>query len=121
MIYDSKTIQKVAAYLQIRFPVAEFSRELNYSKSAISNYLNGNKPISQSFVDAIEKTYKIKVADFISKKSATVAPALKMDNIKAIAVFVAENQDALMKDPLFKTVVESLFLKSEIQDLNKNS
>lgn len=120
MIYENSTLQKIIAFLGLRFPVAEFSRELGYSKSAVSNYINGNKPLSESFVRALEKRYKLKFEDFVGEKIMQKIPALKPDNIQEVAVFVAENQDALMKDPLFRTVIESLFLKSEIQDLKRN-
>ncbi|SDT46475.1 hypothetical protein SAMN05192545_3947 [Maribacter dokdonensis] len=121
MIYDKKTLERIISYLQLRFPVAELSSELNYSKSAVSNYLNGNKPISAAFVESLEKHYKIKFEDFVTGSPAKRFPALKMDNTKEISIFIAENANELMKDPLFKTVIESLFLRSEIQSLKNDN
>lgn len=119
MTYDNKTLQRIVAYLQLRFPVAELSRELEFDKSTISNWLNGNKPISQSFIDRLEAHYKISVKDFMRSKVVNLAPSLEMDNLKEVAVFVAENKDALMKDPLFSAVLQSLCLEFDRKSRSK--
>lgn len=116
MVYTTKTLEKMIAFLRLRFPVAELSQELGYSRGAVSNYINGKKPISEAFIQAIEQNYGIKAEDFIDG-AVPIRGQLSLSRTKEIAVFIAENQDKLMEDPLFKTVVESLFLRDEITRL----
>lgn len=114
MIYTKETLEKIAKHLKMRFPVAEFSRDLGYSKGAVSNYMTGKKPVSTSFVRSIENHYKINADEFTD-----AGALLNLTNIKELSTFIAENQDELMKDPLFRTVIESLFLRKEIDSLRK--
>ena len=114
MIYTKETLQRIVDYLNLRFPVAELSEELGYSKSAVSNYLSGKKPVSESFVKSIENKYNINGADFTE---VGIKHQTSPQKIKDLASFIAQNQDVLMRDPLFKTVIESLFLRKEITRL----
>lgn len=116
MRYNKELLQKIADYLQLRFPVAEFSEELGYSKGAVSNYMSGNKPVSENFIRSIENHYKIKVEDFMPG-AKPMRGDLTLERTKEIAVFIAKHKDELMKDPLFRTVVESLYLREELDRL----
>lgn len=113
MKYNKELLQKIADYLELRFPVAEFAEELGYSKGAVSNYMSGNKPVSENFVRSIENHYKINAKDFMPG-AKPMRGELTLDRTKEIAVFIAKNKDELMRDPLFKTVVESLYLREEL-------
>lgn len=57
-------LKKIADHLKIRFPVAELSRELDYAKGAVSEFLNGKKEMSENFKELLENKYSIKVSDF---------------------------------------------------------
>lgn len=121
MIYKAEILKKMIDYLEIRFPVKELSETLGYSKGAVSNYLNGNKPVSESFVHSLENHYNISYGDFCETKDGGIGPDLTLtpDNIKKLSVFISENKVALMGDPLFKMVIQNLFLTSEIKSLRK--
>lgn len=114
MVYTKESLERIIDYLNIRFPVAELSDELGYSRSAVSNYINGKKPISESFIKSLENKYGIRAADFTE---TGIKYRTSPQKIKDLASFIAENQDVLMQDTLFRTVIESLYLRKEIKKL----
>ena len=60
----TNNLKKIAKYLDIRFPIAEFSKELNMSKSAVSAYYNDKKRMSKNFQILLENRYDISISDF---------------------------------------------------------
>ena len=80
-IMSDSVLMKIAKKLKIRFPVAELSRELDYSKGVISQYYNGKKDMSENFKELLENKYNIKVADF------------ENDDINAVSIKVNEHSE----------------------------
>lgn len=68
---DNK-LKEIAKHLKIRFPNAEFSKNLGFSKGVVSEYLNNKKNASENFLEALENYYKIdyrKLVNFLSNKT----------------------------------------------------
>lgn len=57
-------LQKIAKHLKMRFPATQISEDLGYSKSAISQFLNNKKEISEKFRKQFEEFYNVKFSDF---------------------------------------------------------
>lgn len=57
-------LEKIAKDLNIRFPIARFSKDLEYSKGVISQYYNGKREISEEFKKKFENFYNIKFSNY---------------------------------------------------------
>ena len=64
---DNK-LKEIATKLNIRFPNADFSQNLGFSKGVVSEYLNNKKQLSQNFIEQLENFYNIKYHDFLDVK-----------------------------------------------------
>ena len=112
MIYKAENLQKAVNYLRLRFPVAELSRELGYHRSSISNWLRGERPLSKQFVKAFEDKFKVKLSDFGDDTDIMPMPIdPDSQNLKEVSVWMAENQDRLLQDPLFRAVLRSMIMQ----------
>ena len=61
---SESVLKRITKSLGIRFPIAELSRELDYSKGVVSQYYNDKKEMSENFKKLLEKRYRIRVQDF---------------------------------------------------------
>ena len=64
-IIDNK-LQMIADEKGIRFPNAEFSRNLGFSKGVVSEYLNNKKRVSENFIQCLENFYGINYREFLN-------------------------------------------------------
>lgn len=106
MRVTSEELKKTVDALHIRFPVAELSEKLGYSRSAVSNYLNGVKIPSESFVEAFKKHYKV---DIIRQRGTFITLSLEPSDVQRLCSFLVENKGKLMSDPVFKLVIGELY------------
>lgn len=61
---NENKLKIIAKHLNIRFPTAQISKDLNYSQGVISQYLNGKRDLSENFIKEFEKFYNVKFSDF---------------------------------------------------------
>lgn len=57
-------LKKIAKDLKMRFPSAQISNDLQYSKGVISQYLNGKRELSENFKEMFENFYNVKFSDY---------------------------------------------------------
>lgn len=72
MIEHENKLAQVCDKLEIRFPIAELSKNLNYSKSAVSDFYNNKKIMSSKFKERLENYYKIDYKAFLEEKQAVL-------------------------------------------------
>ncbi len=63
----NNNLKEIAEILNIRFPNAEFSKNLGFSKGVVSEYLNDKKRISGNFVEQFENFYKVSYEKLVLK------------------------------------------------------
>lgn len=75
---SESVLKRITKSLGIRFPIAELSRELDYSKGVVSQYYNDKKEMSENFKELLENRYRIRVQDFENN------PAHKIKNLSVV-------------------------------------
>lgn len=87
--------------LDLRFPVAEISKKLGYSRSAISNYINGVKPVSRKFMEALIKGYGLDKKILYNVDDDTLNKVLlnRLEKLRA-------QRDILVMDYRYSTEIE---------------
>lgn len=56
-------LKKAVKKLNIKFPVARLSREMEYSQGVISEYLNGKREMSEAFKEKFEKIFSFSFSE----------------------------------------------------------
>jgi len=119
-------LKEISNKLGIRFPIAEFSRQLNMSKGVISEYYNNKKRVSENFIAKLENRYNIVFKTFLDNTIQNKKlPVLKKGNIeitiKDILIFLIDNEKELIEnDNQFKRYVEDLKRQGVIDFFEKN-
>lgn len=80
MLMSESVLKKIVNHLRIRFPIAELSRELDYSKGVVSQYYNGKKEMSENFKELLENKYKINVQEFEELSGSNMVKTVINDN-----------------------------------------
>lgn len=90
MIMSNLDLKKACKELGIKFPIADMSKNLNYSKGMVSDYYNGKKEVSAKFSEAFIEHYNY-------KSSISSLPRIEEDKINTYK----------NKVPLYETDVTS--------------
>jgi transcriptional regulator with XRE-family HTH domain len=115
-------LQEIAEKLNVRFPVATWTRELGFSKSVVSKYYNSEKRPSENFIKKIESLYNINYNDFekSSKKVLETTETKSIDEIMDAKIEKAlkpiKDDIQTLKDAQFKLYTTNLDRLSEKLD-----
>ncbi len=64
---DNK-LKEIATHLNIRFPVAEFSKNLGMSSGVVSQYVSDRRKVSKGFIEKLEEFYNISYDNFFAQQ-----------------------------------------------------
>ncbi|MCT4181847.1 hypothetical protein CMT69_01725 [Elizabethkingia anophelis] len=64
---NTLVLQKAVKVLELRFPVAEISKRLNYGKGNVSNFLSGKKPVPDDFLDNFFTSFNLSKEEIIEQ------------------------------------------------------
>ena len=64
---NHRVLIEVLKTLSLRFPNAELSKKLNYSKGNISNFIKGSKPVPDTFLDNLFTTFNVDKENILKK------------------------------------------------------
>lgn len=64
-------LKETADKLGLRFPIAQISKDLNYSKGVISQYYNNKKELSENFINHFESFYNVKISKITSSNDSS--------------------------------------------------
>lgn len=131
---EENILQKVAKHLKMRFPATQISEDLSYSKSAISQFLNNKKEISEKFKKQFEAFYNIKFSDFEEENNiiseAEAVYETSQDRLIAIAEEKIKEKEAKLKSnvpdltplaiEMIKRIIEGLYEEIAILQEAKN-
>nr|WP_299067079.1 hypothetical protein [uncultured Allomuricauda sp.] len=132
MKYDEKILERIANYLNIRFPVATFSKDLEYSKGVVSQYYNGKREISESFRKSFENYYNIKFSDFSDGKAVEQKSKIEdfvlndrsFYNPKAVSDLfrlLIRNHSLIKENEIYPLYRDFIIKDSKTDDLNDDS
>lgn len=63
----NNNLKKITSNLGMRFPIAQISKDLEYSKGIVSEYYNNKKELSENFKEQFANFYKIPLESFKDK------------------------------------------------------
>ena len=131
---EENILLKIAKHLKMRFPATQISEDLSYSKSAISQFLNNKKEISEKFKKQFEAFYNVKFSDFEEENNIISEPEVVYEtsydrNIAIAKERIKEFENKLKsKDPdltplaiqQIKAIIEGLYEEISIHQEAKN-
>lgn len=96
--HDINTVvfQEAVKSLKLRFPIAEISKQTNYAKGNISNFLKGKKSVPDNFLDNFLEVFNLDKDDFTQTENKThiahsISQGYPLLTIEAVAGFNAED------------------------------
>lgn len=88
------SLEKASTLLKMRFPIAKISKDLGVSKSNVSEYYNGKKPMSENFKEQFNNFYKVNLVDLEDDSNSMDANNLNVND--AFELSESENTNGNM-------------------------
>jgi predicted transposase YbfD/YdcC len=107
---DSKLLNIIIEDLEIRFPVATISRDLNMSKGIVSEYINNKKVPSENFINLFEKHYKINSKNYLRNKKHQVTD----EDLFALEI-INRHEELMKKSKTYRGHIEGLIDKALVK------
>lgn len=90
---NENKLKIITKHLNIRFPTAQISKDLNYSQGVISQYLNGKRELSENFIKEFENFYNVKFSDFENNSQDSIDLKQEVNQVPSENYMMVEYAD----------------------------
>lgn len=112
----NERLREIVKKFNFRFPNAQISKDLDYSKGTLSEILKGKRKATNSFLRKFSNFYNIPYEDLIDITPYSLLKnksKLSIEDISLIREAILLHENTLLEDPVFKQWLDNKLLEKE--------